>query len=163
MNNVKSVSLKDPIKLNIKSIKTNNYQNKIEQFNNYEEINYSDLNNDGKLDKNDVDVLSKATDDNFVGPLPQSFDFNGDNKINKDDVDYLNNFINQQDPNYSPEKERIKKKVDSITSFANSEYDKIKNSDFSYGYEKEETIVMNPVNKEEQKEENNNDNNESEE
>ena len=193
MNNVKSVSLKDPIKLNIKSIKTNNYQNKIEQFNNYEEINYSDLNNDGKLDKNDVDVLSKATDDNFVGPLPQSFDFNGDNKINKDDVnhlnnfinqqninysdlnndgkldkndvdvlskaiddnfvgplpqsfdfngdnkinkddvDYLNNFINQQDPNYSPEKERIKKKVDSITSFANSEYDKIKNSDFSYG------------------------------
>ena len=39
----------------------------------------------------------------------------------------------------------------------------IDNSDFSYGYEKEETIVMNPVNKEEQKEENNNDNNESEE
>ena len=88
MNNVKSVSLKDPIKLNIKSIKTNNYQNKIEQFNNYEEINYSDLNNDGKLDKNDVDVLSKATDDNFVGPLPQSFDFNGDMFLFVDYISY---------------------------------------------------------------------------
>lgn len=133
MKNNNSLSLKGTIKLNIKPVKANIFQKKMDAFNNYEEINYFDLNNDAKLDKSDVDVLNKATDKKFVGPLSQHFDFNGDNKIDKSDVDSLSNFISQQNPNYSTAKDEVEKKINEITDFAKNECKKMQNADLQYG------------------------------
>lgn len=130
MSNIKSGC---SAKMNIKTAKARKFQGKIKPFNNYGEMYYSDLNNDGKLNKSDVDVLSKATDENFIGPLPQYFDFNQDNKVNKADVEHLSNFISQQNPNYSPGNVEAEKKVGEITDFAKNEYDKIQNTELQYG------------------------------
>lgn len=133
MANIKPLSFNNSTKLNIKPVKAKSYQEMKNAFDNYEEIDYSDLNNDGKLDNKDVDVLSKATDPNFVGPLPQYFDFNRDGKINKSDVNHLDNFVKKQNPNYAPEKVEAEKKINRITDFAEAEWNKMQNNELQYG------------------------------
>ena len=90
MANIRSLLFNNSTKLNIKSVKAKSYQEIKSNFDNYEEIDYSDLNNDGKLDNKDVDVLSKATGPNFAGLLPQYFDFN--NTMHDKDM-YLSSYI----------------------------------------------------------------------
>ena len=76
MSNIKPISLKNGVKLDIKLAKSKSNSQKIEKFSEYEDIDYTDINRDGITDVKDATYLQKITDGTFIGPLPETFDFN---------------------------------------------------------------------------------------
>ena len=139
MSNIKPISLKNGVKLDIKLAKSKSNSQKIEKFSEYEDIDYTDINRDGITDVKDATYLQKITDGTFIGPLPETFDFNKDSKVDSKDVDALREQIargagsaagaGSNSPGASSDKTKKKnEKIQAISDLAFQAYENAQNN-----------------------------------